>query len=97
MRRSVGLHERNIKLTPAELSEGDFHSLELVRALETDPEAILLDEVFAGPCARKSREILGLIAEKFQGDFKFVIVSFAFRPLDWLCTQTCSSISLNEC
>lgn len=80
--RSVGLNEKDIHRTPAELSMGDLRKLELARAMATNPEVVLLDEVFAGLSTGEIAQISGLIAEKHQDGFTFVIVSHDLRSLE---------------
>lgn len=56
----VGLGEK-IQLTPDEVTTEDRRRLELARALATDPEVILLDEIMAGLTPTEVEEALNLI------------------------------------
>ena len=80
--RSVGLPEADFHRHPRELSMGDLRKLELARTLATEPEVMLLDEVFAGLTVGEIAQISGLIAEKRQEGMTFVIVSHDLRSLE---------------
>jgi branched-chain amino acid transport system ATP-binding protein len=56
----VGLGEK-IHLTPDEVTTEDRRRLELARALATDPDVILLDEIMAGLTPTEIEEALNLI------------------------------------
>ncbi len=80
--RSVGLREGDLHRDPAELSMGDLRKLELARTLATQPQVMLLDEVFAGLTAGEIEQISGLLNEKRQEGLTYVIVSHDLRSLE---------------
>jgi len=80
--RSVGLADGDLHRDPAELSMGDLRKLELARTLATNPEVMLLDEVFAGLTAGEITQISGLLNEKRQEGLTYVIVSHDLRSLE---------------
>lgn len=79
---SVGLAENDFRRIPAELSMGDLRKVELARTLATQPEVILLDEVFAGLTVGEIDQISGLLNEKRQEGITYVIVSHDLRALE---------------
>jgi ABC-type branched-subunit amino acid transport system ATPase component len=81
---SVGLSERDLDRTPAELSMGDLRKLEMARTMATGPKVMLLDEVFAGLTVGEIGQISELIQEMRRDGMTFLIVSHdlpALRPL----------------
>ncbi|MDA9008522.1 ATP-binding cassette domain-containing protein [Alphaproteobacteria bacterium] len=78
---SVGFAESDLDKLPSELSMGDLRKLELARTLATDPEMILLDEVFAGLTIGEIAQITELLHEKRQQGMSMVIVSHDLRSL----------------
>ena len=91
--RSVGLADGDLHRDPAELSMGDLRKLELARTLATNPEVMLLDEVFAGLTSSEIEQISGLLAEKRQEGLTFVIVSHDLRSLEPLIDR---AIAMNQ-
>ncbi len=78
---SVGFAESDLDKLPSELSMGDLRKLELARTLATNPEMILLDEVFAGLTIGEIAQITDLLQEKRQQGMSMVIVSHDLRSL----------------
>ncbi len=91
--RSVGLSADDLHRDPAELSMGDLRKLELARTLATNPEVMLLDEVFAGLTSGEIKQISGLLEEKRQEGMTFVIVSHDLRSLEPLVDRV---IAMNQ-
>ena len=79
---SVGLSEIDFKRLPSELSMGDLRKLELARTLATNPEVMLLDEVFAGLTVGEISQITDLLIEKHKEGLTYLIVSHDLRSLE---------------
>jgi branched-chain amino acid transport system ATP-binding protein len=79
---SVGFSEDDLKRTPSTLSMGDLRKLELARTLATNPQIMLLDEVFAGLTVGEIAQISELLARKRAEGMTFVIVSHDLRALE---------------
>jgi ABC-type branched-subunit amino acid transport system ATPase component len=77
--KATGLIEHLSKM-PNELTAGQLHRLELARALSTNPELILVDEVFAGLTAEEVSSISKTI-KNLQEKITFVIVDHNLRAL----------------
>lgn len=75
----VGLAEHLSKM-PNELTVGQLHKLELARALSTNPELILVDEVFAGLTVEEIRSLCETI-KKLRDKLTFLIVDHNLRAL----------------
>lgn len=80
--QSVGFRESDLERAPNELSMGDLRKLELARTLATNPQIMLLDEVFAGLTVGEISQISDLIAKKRQEGMTFIIVSHDLRSLE---------------
>ena len=78
---SVGFAEEDLDKLPSELSMGDLRKLELARTLATNPEMILLDEVFAGLTVGEIAQITDLLQQKRSEGMSMVIVSHDLRSL----------------
>jgi len=81
---SVGLDADDLHRHPSELPMGNLRKLELARTLATDPEVVLLDEVFAGLTAGEIEQISELINQLRKDGLTFIIVSHdlpSLRPL----------------
>jgi branched-chain amino acid transport system ATP-binding protein len=79
---SVGFTEADLDKAPSELSMGDLRKLELARTLATQPEMILLDEVFAGLTVGEIAQITDLLQAKRQAGMSMIIVSHDLRSLE---------------
>lgn len=79
---SVGFKSDDLMRLPSQLSMGDLRKLELARTLATEPEIMLLDEVFAGLTIGEITQISDLLAAKRQDGMTFVIVSHDLRSLE---------------
>ena len=78
---SVGFDDREAEMLPGQLSMGDLRRLELARTLATDPEALLLDEVFAGLTVGEIARITELLLVKKREGMTCIIVSHDLRSL----------------
>jgi ABC-type branched-subunit amino acid transport system ATPase component len=79
---NVGFSSKEYYRTPSELSMGDLRKLELARTLATNPEIMLLDEVFAGLTVGEIEHMSQLLHEKRKEGMTFVIVSHDLRSLE---------------
>ena len=79
--RNVGFGEREAAMYPGQLSMGDLRKLELARTLATGPEALLLDEVFAGLTRGEIAQLSGLLLEERRRGMTSIIVSHDLRSL----------------
>lgn len=80
--RSVGFQDEDLDRLPSQLSMGDLRKLELARTLATDPDIMLLDEVFAGLTVGEIAQISELLAMKRKEGMTFVTVSHDLRSLE---------------
>ncbi len=80
--RSVGFEDGDIDRLPSKLSMGDLRKLELARTLATEPDVLLLDEVFAGLTVGEIAQISELLAAKRKEGMTFIIVSHDLRSLE---------------
>lgn len=90
---SVGFSEADLQRTPHELSMGDLRKLEMARTMATDPEVMLLDEVFAGLTATEITQISDLIHSMRKNGMTFLIVSHDLKALEPLVD---SAIAINH-
>lgn len=79
--RNVGFGEREAAMYPGQLSMGELRKLELARTLATGPEALLLDEVFAGLTRGEIAQLSGLLLEERRRGMTSIIVSHDLRSL----------------
>jgi len=82
--RSVGLNDDDLHRHPSQLPMGNLRKLELARTLATNPQVVLLDEVFAGLTAGEIEQITALLNQLRSDGLTFVIVSHdlpSLRPL----------------
>lgn len=79
--RNVGFGEREAAMYPGQLSMGELRKLELARTLATGPEALLLDEVFAGLTRGEIAQISELLLEERRRGMTSIIVSHDLRSL----------------
>lgn len=79
---SVGLNGSDLDRTPAELAMGDLRKLEMARTMATDPQVMLLDEVFAGLTVSEIAQISGLIQKMRKDGMAFLIVSHDLPALE---------------
>ncbi len=79
--RSVGFTDRHFHKLPAQLAMGDLRKLELARTLATDPQALLLDEVFAGLTFAEVEKISELLLANKRRGMTYIIVSHDLRAL----------------
>ncbi len=80
--RSVGFEDADIERLPSKLSMGDLRKLELARTLATEPDVLLLDEVFAGLTVGEIAQISELLDTKRREGMTFIIVSHDLRSLE---------------
>jgi branched-chain amino acid transport system ATP-binding protein len=78
--RFVGLGEK-IHLTPNEVTTEDRRRLELARALATDPEVILLDEIMAGLTPAEIDEALQLLRKINQKGITIFMVEHIMKAV----------------
>jgi len=81
---SVGLDADDLARHPSELPMGNLRKLELARTLATNPQVVLLDEVFAGLTAGEIEQITELLNRLRKDGLTYVIVSHdlpSLRPL----------------
>ena len=79
--RNVGFGEREAAMYPGQLSMGELRKLELARTLATGPEALLLDEVFAGLTRGEIAQLSELLLEERRRGMTSIIVSHDLRSL----------------
>ena len=79
--RNVGFGEREAAMYPGQLSMGELRKLELARTLATEPEVLLLDEVFAGLTREEIAQLTGLLLEERRRGMTSIIVSHDLRSL----------------
>lgn len=81
---SVGLDANDLNRQPNQLPMGNLRKLELARTLATNPQVVLLDEVFAGLTAGEIEQITELLNRLRKDGLTYVIVSHdlpSLRPL----------------
>lgn len=81
---SVGLSAEDLERNPSQLPMGNLRKLELARTLATNPQVVLLDEVFAGLTAGEIEQITELLNSLRKDGLTYVIVSHdlpSLRPL----------------
>lgn len=61
---------------------GDLRKLEMARTLASDPEVMLLDDVFAGLTVAEISQIADLIQSMRVGGMTFLIVSHDLKALE---------------
>lgn len=79
---SVGFSEADLNRTPAELSMGDLRKLEMARTIATNPQVMLLDEVFAGLTLSEIDMIAQLVQRMRRQGMTFLIVSHDLKALE---------------
>jgi ABC-type branched-subunit amino acid transport system ATPase component len=77
---NVGLRDRLDKF-PYELSMGDLRRVELAKAMATNPQIIMLDEIFAGLTVHEITELSKLLLEKKEAGLVFIVVSHDLKAL----------------
>lgn len=80
--QSVGFDAADLSRPVHELSMGDLRKLELARTLATEPEVLLLDEVFAGLTVGEIAHMSDLLQSKRRDGMTYVIVSHDLRALE---------------
>ncbi len=79
--RDVGFGDREAHLLPGQLSMGELRKLELARVLATQPDLMLLDEVFAGLTYGEIAQLTELLLGKRERGISFLIVSHDLKSL----------------
>ena len=79
--RDVGFGDREAHLLPGQLSMGELRKLELARVLATQPDLMLLDEVFAGLTYGEIGHLTELLLRKRKSGISFLIVSHDLKSL----------------
>ena len=79
--RDVGFGDREAHLLPGQLSMGELRKLELARVLATQPDLMLLDEVFAGLTYGEIAQLTELLLRKRKRGISFLIVSHDLKSL----------------
>ncbi len=79
--RDVGFGDREAHLLPGQLSMGELRKLELARVLATQPDLMLLDEVFAGLTYGEINQLTELLLRKRESGISFLIVSHDLKSL----------------
>jgi len=82
----VGLQER-INLTPDEATTEDRRRLELARALATDPDILLLDEMMAGLTPTEIEEVLALLRKINSRGITIFMVEHIMKAVMSLCSR----------
>ena len=78
--QKVGLGKK-MNLTPNEVTTEDRRRLELARALATDPEVILLDEIMAGLTSAEIEEALHLLRQINQKGITIFMVEHIMKAV----------------
>lgn len=81
---AVGLDADDLHRLPSQLPMGNLRKLELARTLATNPQVVLLDEVFAGLTVGEIEQITELLNQLRKDGLTYVIVSHdlpSLRPL----------------
>lgn len=76
----VGLREKT-HFTPDQITTGDRRRLELARALATEPELILLDEIMAGLTPTEIEDALQLLREIRSREITLFIVEHVMKAV----------------
>ena len=79
--RGVGFGDREAALLPGQLSMGELRKLELARVLATQPDLMLLDEVFAGLTYGEIAQLSELLLARKEAGMSFLIVSHDLKSL----------------
>jgi branched-chain amino acid transport system ATP-binding protein len=82
--RLVGLGEK-MHLTPGAVTTADRRRLELARALATDPEVVILDEIMAGLTPSEMQDALGLLKEVNRKGITIFMVEHIMKAVMTLC------------
>lgn len=82
----VGLQER-INLAPDEATTEDRRRLELARALATDPDILLLDEMMAGLTPTEIEAVLALLREINSRGITIFMVEHIMKAVMSLCSR----------
>lgn len=80
--------EDQADVLPAKLTPGELRRLEIAKALATDPDLLLLDEVFAGITKDEAEDLAGLIRTLQSEGFSFLIVDHVMDVLMPLVDRT---------
>jgi branched-chain amino acid transport system ATP-binding protein len=84
--RFVGLKDK-IDLTPNEMTTEDRRRLELARALATEPEVILLDEIMAGLTPAEMAEALNSLRQVNSKGITIFMVEHIMKAVMSLCNR----------
>lgn len=79
--RSVGFDDAEATMLPGQLAMGQLRKLELARTLATEPDIVLLDEVFAGLTVGEIDQLSELLHAKRQDGMTYIMVSHDLRSL----------------
>ena len=82
----VGLREK-MNLTPNEITTEDRRRLELARALATEPEVILLDEIMAGLTPAEMAEALNLLRQINRKGVTIFMVEHIMKAVMSICNR----------
>ncbi len=82
----VGLREK-MNLTPNEITTEDRRRLELARALATEPEVILLDEIMAGLTPAEMAEALNLLRQINSKGITVFMVEHIMKAVMSICNR----------
>ncbi len=82
----VGLKEK-MDLTPNEITTEDRRRLELARALATEPEVILLDEIMAGLTPAEMAEALNLLRQINSKGITVFMVEHIMKAVMSICNR----------
>ena len=82
----VGLHTR-MDVLAGELSLPEKARLELARALATDPQVMLLDEVMATLTRNEQREIVGMVKDLAVGGMTLLVIEHHMTTVMTLCER----------
>jgi branched-chain amino acid transport system ATP-binding protein len=84
--RRVGLHKR-MDVLAGVLSLPEKACLELARALATEPQVMLLDEVMATLTLSEQREIVEMVKELAAGGMAVLVIEHHMKTIMSLCEQ----------
>jgi len=85
--KRVGMTDR-AGVHPDKLTPGELRRLEIAKALATDPEVLLLDEVFAGITKDEAEDLAGLIRTLQSEGLTFLVVDHVMDVLMPLVDRT---------